>query len=1571
MSAEPLALDVIRDPVSDLGGRLDRFAGAHAARFAHPTFEPERPSLLRDLAHRWQPSVAGTGMIQVFDAHDFAGLVNHWGQRGGYEGDAYDYEGPFVIPVDPVEHVQGLTGQQMRRRPARRQALRPVSTRPQRATPRPAARERWRAIESSTATPRYSAYPAAMGNAGAIESTLLRFPTAQAQIGTADVRDVVIDAASGGQLWQPQSLTPAARAAERMDADVGARLAPAPAQTVETWLVPMPPAGSPQGRAPGSASGDRALPALARQTGPRLDARVPLFARRADALAETPRTPWRDAPVAGPLVALPDVEPSVADRSMDPRITSRTEASSEGMDSRGVPTDQGPSIQPDTVGPALAPRRALARSPRLPRQAARRSARRRTPWQAPTSAPPGVIPFVPAALARLAQQIGQTARASQASDAPWPWASSPLETGAPARSGGAARPDFAFAQRMDDGALVAPSAAVSPPTGDATARSARPTTRPTSTGEGTPARPPGAAASVPVAPAPRSLDGDLAASTAALSALLADIADPIEAIARTRPAGTTLAQWRERIAAQPALTRQLSLLDQLSDRVQVGLPRAATDARSARPPALHGALDSPALVQPAPALSIEPIVESAVGPTAAGSTAATSTTAMVSTGLTAADAVRNGMAILTGAPASATLFGSAWQAAPSLARPVLGAAGMGPGDAARPGPAFSIGERIAAVSAHLAARHGLSVEAAPGGALDAGWYREPTGTLVVPMAPAVDVAAQVTGRLVSRRGDIQTSAKPAQAALDRPPAPRIAGASIGMPALRSALAAQRGATPMRPVPQIPSVFNGVAPAALNTWSELANTPPALVEVLGRAITLDAPAETLATDRSPEQSADVTISRLARMGDLPALVALARMADAPEITTLLEGADTQAPVLRALARGIAVERPFADAPALDAPLIELTAETTPDDPAPPRATLREVQARLASVLPAAVRAAMAAQPARSLQPASRAFEATQRTAAVESQAAAIAQRTTITRTAITDGASARAGEAIQGRDPRAAQRVPHADGSTRPSALVAAAPDPVQIATASMGDAATVQAALREAQSGAPRALQPAMGDITPSVIAQAIFGPIGRTAQRAVRWAQLAIASRPQAFEALAAQHDAAQSPIARRVLAPTTPLDSVHVDTSARVHATPVGELGRRSAAFVAQVDGRHAAAAPAGVRPIWSPSNAFDLDGALVQPSAATDSPAARSLGASSAEPRIGRTDPAPSGPVPTNRASNPLAAGLAGGRFRWPQAPLRWVEIALTDHAAQQAPRMGATAARPSSPRPDSPRPSSAPGRSGLRSLALSDRVLNRGLDGLGVMLQRTDQRQTATHPLGALNTATPKVQLDLGLPAEDAPLVAAEAFANSAQPRQTATTSPDAPSQSRVVPRLNVDWVQPVTAVADDSASLAPRLQAPGNVRQAIDVWVDAVRTEAERSPSAAREAMGSIGQLIQQFSAPGASHTTVRPSSVLRGALFTGGGHAAPVTIEPPADGEARPALIRPGEHAARQALRKGTDTVQVSQASTTEEARHKNAEQTDELLPPEEVERLATEVIDRIKRELEFDAARTGEDGWD
>lgn len=270
-------------------------------------------------------------------------------------------------------------------------------------------------------------------------------------------------------------------------------------------------------------------------------------------------------------------------------------------------------------------------------------------------------------------------------------------------------------------------------------------------------------------------------------------------------------------------------------------------------------------------------------------------------------------------------------------------------------------------------------------------------------------------------------------------------------------------------------------------------------------------------------------------------------------------------------------------------------------------------------------------------------------------------------------------------------------------------------------------------------------------------------------------------------------------------------------------------------------------------------------------------------------------------------------------------------------------------------------------------MSDRVLTRGLDALGVMTRTTASRQPASHPLGALQVAAPSVQLELGLPIPETPLVAAEAFADATTARHAQSPSAQGSSARRAAaktPQLDVDWVQPIRSISESSAHLAPRLRAPGNVNQALDVWVDAVRAEAERSPSAARDAFGSIGQLIQRFSGPVGS-TTVRPSSVLRGGLLSGRGAPAQVTIESPGENVARPALIRPGEHAAQQALRKGNDTLQVSQASTTEESRHKNAEQTDELLPPEEVERLAAEVIDRIKRELEFDAARTGEDGWD
>ena len=54
------------------------------------------------------------------------------------------------------------------------------------------------------------------------------------------------------------------------------------------------------------------------------------------------------------------------------------------------------------------------------------------------------------------------------------------------------------------------------------------------------------------------------------------------------------------------------------------------------------------------------------------------------------------------------------------------------------------------------------------------------------------------------------------------------------------------------------------------------------------------------------------------------------------------------------------------------------------------------------------------------------------------------------------------------------------------------------------------------------------------------------------------------------------------------------------------------------------------------------------------------------------------------------------------------------------------------------------------------------------------------------------------------------------------------------------------------------------------------------------------------------------------------------------------------------------------------QAETGEDARHRLAEgQIEESLSPEELDKIAHEVISQLKRQIELDAIRVGEDEWD
>ncbi|MCB1185036.1 hypothetical protein KDM41_16550, partial [bacterium] len=119
--SEALAIDVVRDPASDLGARLDRFAGAHGDRFGRfgVIAPPGAPSMLSRLEGRWAMGLATTGLIEVFDGADFGPLVREWGLRAGYDdGQAPDH--PFVIPVDPVDPLAAVGGPRAAtRRPAR------------------------------------------------------------------------------------------------------------------------------------------------------------------------------------------------------------------------------------------------------------------------------------------------------------------------------------------------------------------------------------------------------------------------------------------------------------------------------------------------------------------------------------------------------------------------------------------------------------------------------------------------------------------------------------------------------------------------------------------------------------------------------------------------------------------------------------------------------------------------------------------------------------------------------------------------------------------------------------------------------------------------------------------------------------------------------------------------------------------------------------------------------------------------------------------------------------------------------------------------------------------------------------------------------------------------------------------------------------------------------------------------------------------------------------------------------------------------------------------------------------
>ncbi len=434
--AESLARDIVAAPHTGLGATMDRFAGGLGDRYAGFGIgrAPAEASLVHRVFDRWQPR-AGLRDLSVFGAGDLSGLVREWGAYDGYDRMDFEAGGPFVVPVDPIEHPTGLTAQQATRRS--RGSLFAQARPRQAGDARPTARETWRATDA--AGEQLSPYPAAMGRAGAIDRHLLRFPDARAVVqpsgpAARSLGQALITDAGPGRAWGPtaQRLTPAITGAEAMADALFAAASGATDHTraADAWLVDSQ---RPEGRA-------RLAGATAHRPGRLGDVhRIGLRAQRR--LDASPRGPSFGREDLGALVAptaragSPDgPAPAAIDRPRDRGPALAPAAPGSPAQGRAAPIDTTPGalIQPaaqTAPAPVTGLARALARAeaPR-PAPVPASPARAIAPVEAgplgaaaaigPRPEPTG--PFVPATVARLLDQAGP---APAASDPDRPWAS--------------------------------------------------------------------------------------------------------------------------------------------------------------------------------------------------------------------------------------------------------------------------------------------------------------------------------------------------------------------------------------------------------------------------------------------------------------------------------------------------------------------------------------------------------------------------------------------------------------------------------------------------------------------------------------------------------------------------------------------------------------------------------------------------------------------------------------------------------------------------------------------------------------------------------------------------------------------------------------------------------------------------------------------------------------------------------------------------------------------------------------------------------------------------------------------
>ena len=239
--------------------------------------------------------------------------------------------------------------------------------------------------------------------------------------------------------------------------------------------------------------------------------------------------------------------------------------------------------------------------------------------------------------------------------------------------------------------------------------------------------------------------------------------------------------------------------------------------------------------------------------------------------------------------------------------------------------------------------------------------------------------------------------------------------------------------------------------------------------------------------------------------------------------------------------------------------------------------------------------------------------------------------------------------------------------------------------------------------------------------------------------------------------------------------------------------------------------------------------------------------------------------------------------------------------------------------------------------------------------------------APKPLGQLTSGWTPSQARVPTAAEPsmpgATGLAAEHLVHRVEARAADPLEPAAAAAVREVVETTAEVAELLRATpapAPAPSRSRSRRQAPANVERAL---AHAASSSPEARPTSTSEAHR------QLVAASGAEPQRGNaPAPATPGRIF---GDRGPQSVSKPSTRASRLLVETGNKPASETALRSTPGQRPSRKAETGEEARHRLASQIDPSMSPEEVDKVARDVIDQLGQWLEFDAQRVGEDEWD